>query len=373
MARFGDAASVVLADQDLAIAKAAAERVNALLNTQVARAMQLDVCDRGALVALLRSVDAFLSAVPYFFNLDITQAAVEAQASMCDLGGNTDIVRKQLEFDDVARSAGISIIPDCGQVPGLGTTLCAYAMRLLDRPREVYMWDGGLPQNPEPPWNYQLTFNIEGLTNEYYGTTVFLRGGELFEIGCFEEYELIDFPEPIGQLEAFTTAGGTSTAPWTYLGKLDVYQNKTIRYPGHYEQWKAFRDAGLFELKPVQVGDIEVVPRQLFHKLIEPQITAPVIKDLAIIRVLARGEKDGQPAEIQLDFVDYYDEVTGFTAMERSTGWHAAIVAEMMARGQTPRGAVPVELGVDPVAFVRQMPRRGLKLSERITVIRTVG
>ncbi len=129
-------------------------------------------------------------------------------------------VRQQLAFDAEARAAGISLMPDCEQVPGLGTSLCAYAMTLLDEPRDIIMYDGGIPRHPQEPWNYILTFNIEGLTNEYFGTTLFLRGGRQIEVRCFEEYELVDFAAPIGKLEAFTTAGGTSTMPWTYANKL---------------------------------------------------------------------------------------------------------------------------------------------------------
>jgi lysine 6-dehydrogenase len=165
--RFGEADSVLLADQSLAAAQAAAARVNALLQIDRARATQLDVTDGEALVAALTGIDAFLSAVPYYLNLGIARAAIQAGASMCDLGGNTDLVREQLALDGRAKAAGISIVPDCGQVPGMGTTLMVYAMSLLDEPEEVFMWDGGLPQNPRPPFDYLLTFNIAGLTNEY--------------------------------------------------------------------------------------------------------------------------------------------------------------------------------------------------------------
>ncbi|MFN8456582.1 MAG: hypothetical protein U0401_18260 [Anaerolineae bacterium] len=50
----------------------------------------------------------------------------------------------------------------------MGTTLMAYALSLLDEPEGVTMWDGGIPQYPAEPWNYGLTFHINGLSNEYY-------------------------------------------------------------------------------------------------------------------------------------------------------------------------------------------------------------
>jgi lysine 6-dehydrogenase len=372
MAKFGDAVRVTLADVSLDAAGCSANRVNWLLGRPIADFVQLDVTDYRALVELLSDYDAFLSAVPYYLNLDIARAAVEAGVSMCDLGGNTALVRQQFQLDPAAKQAGISIIPDCGQVPGLGTTLCCYAMQFLDRPREVYLYDGGLPQRPQPPWNYVLTFNVGGLTNEYFGTTVFIRDGKLVEVPCFQEYEEIEIPG-VGKLEAFTTAGGTSTMPWTFEGRLDVLMNKTLRFPPHYAQFKAFSDAGLLDLTPVQVGGVEVVPRDVLHALLTPRLTDPEPRDIVVIRVVARGDKGGRPARVVLDLLDRYDQATGFTAMERTTGWHAAIVCEMMARGETPKGAVPLELAVPGDRFVAQLRQRGIEVTETVESCRLEG
>src|SRR5205085_10214806 len=132
-------------------------------------------------VDLLRGHDAMLSCVPYRFNLGVTHAAIAAKVNMCDLGGHIGIAREQHALDGQARAAGISIVPNCGQVPGMGTSLMVYAMELLDEAAEVYMWDGGLPQKPREPFRYQLTFNIAGLTNEYAENAVFIRDGKIAE------------------------------------------------------------------------------------------------------------------------------------------------------------------------------------------------
>jgi lysine 6-dehydrogenase len=368
LARFGEADYLLMADQSLTYAERAAQRVNTLVGREVALPAQVEVKDQDAMVQLLsgHEIEVFVSGVPYFFNLGLAQAALRAGASMCDFGGNTDQVRQQLSFDDAAKAAGITLIPDCGQVPGLGTSLISYVMSLFDEPRDIIMYDGGIPQHPKAPWNYILTFNIEGLTNEYFGTTLFLREGKQLEVPCFEEYELLDFPEPIGQLEAFTTAGGTSTMPWTFANTLRTLQNKTLRWQGHYAQWKTFNDAGLIGLTPIEVDGTQVIPRHVLHALLEPQILAKADdRDLVIIRVIGRGIKDGREQAVTLDLFDYYDESTGFTAMERTTGWHAAIMAGFIARRQTPRGSIPVELAVSGPLFVEEFRKRGFDLHEQ--------
>jgi lysine 6-dehydrogenase len=101
-------------------------------------------------------------------------------------------------------------------------------MSLLDETDEIMMWDGGNPLHPQPPFNYILTFNIAGLTNEYYGVANFIREGKVVEVPTFkdEDYEIVEFPAPIGRMEAFVAGGGTSTMPWTFEGKLKTLWNR---------------------------------------------------------------------------------------------------------------------------------------------------
>ncbi|MCD6552976.1 MAG: saccharopine dehydrogenase NADP-binding domain-containing protein [Anaerolineae bacterium] len=369
MARHGDAVAVLLADVDLAVAKAGAERVNRLLSSDRVRAAQVDVSNEAELIAFLADVDAALSAAPYRFNVGISRAAIASRTHLCDLGGNTDIVWQQLALDAEARAAGVSIIPDCGLQPGMGNTLAAYAMAQMSHPREVRIWVGGLPQKPSPPFDFSLTFNVEGLTNEYDGNAVVLRGGRRVELPAFTEVEMVDFPAPVGRCEAFITVGGTSTCPWTFEGVLEVYEEKTVRYPGHAAVFRAFRDLGLFDRVPVPVNGQSVVPREVYHTLLEPKITFPCNRDIVVLRVACRGRDNGREKEVVIDLMDFYDVETGFSAMERTTGWAAAIVAQMMARGETPPGAVPLEQSVPPASFMAQARQRGFVFTEQVKTI----
>lgn len=364
LARFGEASHITLADFNRDRAQAAADRVNQLVRSRVADAIGLDVRDVSAVRRTLKGYDVALSAVPYFYNLALTRVAIESGVSFCDLGGNTDIVRQQHALDREAQRAGVRVIPDCGMGPGMGNNLAAYAMELVGDPEEVFLYDGGLPQKPQPPWNYALTFAIEGLTNEYYGGMTILRDGKLFHAPCFTEFEMADVP-PIGKLEAFLIAGGASTAPWSFQGKLRTYQLKVLRYPGTFAQLKAFSDLGLFDLKPVRVSGNEVVPRELFNTLFEPQVRVDDVEDVCIVRAHVKGKKNGQPTEAVVEVVDYFDEATGFTAMQRMTGWHISIVAAMMAKQDIPTGSMPLELAVPGRAFVREARKRGFKVTER--------
>jgi lysine 6-dehydrogenase len=366
MLRWGEARKVILADMDLKAARAAAGRVNEALKTEAAEARQVDASDSASLAGVLTGADACLSAVPYYFNKTITAAALKARVSLCDLGGNTEIAREQHQFSEQARAANISIIPNCGQVPGMGTSLCVYAMQMLDEPVDVYMWDGGIPQKPRPPFQYLLTFHIAGLTNEYAEPGIFLRNGKVTEVEPMTELETVEFPAPIGTLEAFVTGGGTDTMPWTFEGKLRTLQNLTLRWPGHFSQLRAYWDLGLWDTRPISVGGQQIAPRDVFHALFEPKVTFPGDEDVVIVRVKALGKLHGVPTEVVVEMIDYFDQATGFSAMERGTGWSAAIVAEMMARGETPRGAGGVESMVPAAPFVEALRTRGIRVTETV-------
>lgn len=368
--KFGNPDDVLLVDQDANAAKRSAERINELTDDSIAQGTMGNVADTDELSSILKGTDSILSAVPYKFNLELTKMAIDLGANFCDLGGHTGIVRRQLALDTKAQDAGISIVPDCGMGPGMNISLADYAMSLVDSPKHVYIWDGGLPQDPKPPWNYALTFNINGLTNEYFGNAYFLRNRRITEIPCFHGYELLDFPEPIGQLEAFVTSGGLSTAPWSYEGTLETLENKTLRYPGHHAQFSSFSQLGLFSEDPIHVneGMDELVPRDVFHALLGPKIIPPGLKirDIAVMRVKCVGGSEvngGSDKQVStIDLVDLYDEKTGFTAMQRLTGWHASIMTILMTQGKVEKGTHSVEKAVPGSVVVEEALKRGFAI-----------
>lgn len=368
LAVFGQADAITLLDRSLDIARAGAERLNRLLGKPVATAFKVDAGDVASVAPHLDGAAGLISSVHYTFNLEMAKLAIAKKVHMTDFGGNTAVVRDQLALDADAAAAGITIVPDCGMGPGLNISLGTYVMSLVEEPEEVLIWDGGLPQEPQAPWNYVSTFNLGGLTNEYDGNAFFIRDGKVTPVPCFSGYEVLDFGEPLGKLEAFVTSGGLSTSPWTFEGRLKRLENKTLRYPGHVAQFKAFSDLGLLGLDPIAVGDQQVVPRDVFHTLLAPQICRDEVKDVCVMRVKGIGRTKGRRAEAVTDLVDRYDEKTGFTAMQRLTGWHGSILLIAAVNGIVRRGAVSVELALPGRTIVTECRRRGIAITEEVRV-----
>src|SRR5215208_6401365 len=253
----------------------------------------LDVRDREAVLAVMRESDAVMSAIPYYFNLQLAECAVEAGVHFCDLGGNTEIVFQQKALGERAKAKGITIVPDCGVAPGMVNIFAEHGIRQLDTVDSVRIYVGGLPQQPEPPLNYQIVYSLEGVLDYYTTLSWVVRDGKREQVVALSERERVTFPEPVGELEAFHTAGGLSTMAWRYEGKIPTMEYKTLRYPGHAEIMETIRDLGLLDLEPIDVKGVKVAPRDVFLAVVGPKLTKPKGRDVLALRVTVTGTKGG--------------------------------------------------------------------------------
>ena len=351
--------------EQVTVADLKPDRVSRLLKSPGGKRLalsKLDLQDGAALRAALRGQDAVLNAAPYYFNLDVTRAAVELGVHCADLGGNTEIVFQQRELDAEAQRRGVSVIPDCGLAPGMVNILAAEGIRRVGEADAVKIYVGGLPQHPEPPLNYQIVYSLEGALDYYTTPSWVLRDGKPTRLDALSELEEVAFPPPVGVLEAFHTGGGISILPWVYAGKVRTMEYKTLRYPGHVAIMRPIRDLGLLDLTPVKFKGQEVVPRDAFIATVSPKLTQSEGRDFVALRVDVRG-RNGERAAWQL--LDYYDEAHGISAMMRTTGYSLAITGLMQvdrrisAKGvRTPDEAVPFE------EYVKELARRGVEIRE---------
>ncbi|HEX2601127.1 MAG TPA: saccharopine dehydrogenase C-terminal domain-containing protein [Gemmatimonadaceae bacterium] len=325
----------------------------------------LDVRDRQAALALMRECDAVMSAIPYYFNFELAELAVEAGVHFADLGGNTEIVFKQKTLDAAAKKKGITVIPDCGLAPGMVNILAEYAIKQLDSVESVRIFVGGLPQDPEPPLNYQIVYSLEGVLDYYTTLSWVLRGKKRTQVKALSEIEPVYFGGSLGELEGFHTAGGLSTMAFRYEGKIPTMEYKTLRYPGHARIMEAIRELGLLELEPVDVKGMKVVPRDLVVSAMGPRLTKPEGQDLVAMRVYAEGTKGGKPKKIGWEMVDYYDEETGISAMERSTGYSLSITGQMQVHGEIGRsGVFTPDEAIPPQQYIDELAKRGVMIRE---------
>ncbi|MEJ7700795.1 MAG: saccharopine dehydrogenase C-terminal domain-containing protein [Pyrinomonadaceae bacterium] len=326
-------------------------------------AIKLDVSDFEKTVSVMGGHDSAISCVNYWYNFELSRAAIETRTNFCDLGGNNLIVDKQLALNVEAKNAGINIIPDCGLAPGMVSILAMHGANRFDEMREIHIRVGGLPQKPKLPLNYQLVFSVEGLINEYVEKARVIRAGKTKEIDSMTELEALSF-EGFPALEAFQTSGGTSTLTETFLGQIKELDYKTIRYAGHCDKFKAMIDLGLCSSEEIVTDYVKVKPRKVLAELLQKNLPADE-PDYVLVRLDFSGIKDGQKKSLRYDIVDQFDKETGLSAMMRTTAFPASIIAQMMAKGDVNmRGATPQEKAINAEKFVSELARRNIKIEE---------
>jgi lysine 6-dehydrogenase len=323
---------------------------------------KLDAKKAGALERLMRGHDAVMCALPYYFNERVAKAAVSLGLHHADLGGNTEIVQRQKKLQAKAAKKGVSVIPDCGLAPGMINIIAAEGIRRVGDALSVKIYVGGLPQHPQPPLNYQIVYSLEGALDYYTTPSWVLRNGQPTRVDALSERETLEFPAPVGTLEAFHTGGGISTMPWTWAGRVQTMEYKTLRYPGHLAIMRPIRELGLLDVKPVDVKGEKVVPRDAFIAIVSPQLTKPDSHDLVALRVEVAG-KSGRKVAWQL--LDYYDGERGISAMMRTTGYSLAITGLMQVDGRiSARGVHTPDEAVPFGAYVAELKQRGIDIKE---------
>jgi lysine 6-dehydrogenase len=315
--------------------------------------------------------------VPYFLNLQVTEAAIAAKTHMVDMGGNTDLVFEQRKLDAQAKAAGVTILPDCGLAPGMANIIAAHGIAQMDQVESLKIRVGGLPQYPQPPLNYQLFFSVHGLINEYIGQSVVIRDGKISSVETLTDVETVHLAQPVGQtqqqdLEAFHTLGGLSTLPWTFAAKVRNMDYKTLRYPGHCQHIKTMADLGLMDEAPRVIDGQTIRPRDVFAAVISERLNAERNgwdpRDVVVVLVTLEGSRGGQPVHLRYELIDHYDEATGLTAMMRTTAFPVSIVAQMMGDGAiSERGVLPLETAVPTQAFIEALLQRNLRLQSATT------
>ncbi|MDQ8157688.1 MAG: saccharopine dehydrogenase C-terminal domain-containing protein [Gemmatimonadota bacterium] len=332
------------------------------------KTIQLDVKDGAAVAAAMQGVTSVMSALPYYLNFPMTEAAIAAGAHFSDLGGNTEIVQQQQTLTARAASAGVSVIPDCGLAPGMVNILAQLGIDRCDTVDAVRIYVGGLPQQPEGPLQYQIVYSIEGVLDYYTTLSWVIRGGKRTQMKALSELEPVTFEAPVGTLEAFHTAGGLSTMAFRYEGKIPTMEYKTLRYPGHAKIMEAIRELGLLELEPVTVKGTTVVPRDVAIAQMQPRLTKTNSPDLVALRVTVAGTKGGKPITHHFELVDRYDAQHGISAMMRTTGYSLSITGQLQAEGAVATKGVHTSDECMPgERYVTELGKRGILIRQSTT------
>jgi saccharopine dehydrogenase-like NADP-dependent oxidoreductase len=328
----------------------------------------LNVAEGRNAVDALAGHDVAVAALPHGLSLRAVEQAIEAGTSLVDLVGEAPEARRRLHQRAVER--GVVVIPGCGVAPGISNFCVGRGLELLDETERAAVYVGGIPKVKAPPLEYQTVYLLESVFNAYRRNAVVVRGGARVELPPLSGLERLEFPEPIGELEAFYT-DGLGSLPLTVGERVsgELYE-KTLRYPGHAAKIRLLSDCGLLSDDPVLVDAVEIKPLHLLTRVLEERLRLGPAGDWLVMRVLVEGRKAGSRRSHVFDLVDELDPETGYTAMARTTALTAATAARAVTGGKIgERGVLfPEEifLGARFDEIVLELSTRGVHVRHRV-------
>jgi len=335
--------------------------------------LKVDVTDHNALVKAFRGFDVVVNCTAAKLSLSILDATMEAKVDLLDLAGGG--YPHEGDVYDRVNDAGITAVPGCGVDPGLVDMLVGHAMEMMDSAEEVYFACGGIPRDPEPPLDYKIVFGGTRIPIRP-GKVPMIENGKQVMVDRYDDVESI-FVERLRDMEAFYDGFPSSLLKLCLEKGVRTFKAKTVRYEGYVDKLMFLRDLGVIGERPVTFKDVEIVPMDFFQDLIYPLVKFDESKgdrDVTVLLVRVGGKKDGSDVQVSYDMVDFYDEERKVTSMAKTTGYTAAIVARILARGDIPQKGIqwPVRVVKGKLfdELLRGLRARGVVITETVTTTR---
>lgn len=303
------------------------------------------------LEAALDTADAISLALPWPAALRIIEQAVQRGKPVASIARpRTDDIPHLAE---VAERAQVPLLLPVGLEPGLTEILTIYLAGKLDQVREVRGYCGCVPRQPRGPLGYTILFGGDELPILQHDVYI-AKAGRLMTVPRFSGVEEI-FIDGVGMLEAHYDG----MVPWLtehpLLRDADCSQ-KTLRWPGFADRIHLLAEAGLLDVRPLDVDGVSVAPKRVLDKCLAPWVAPrPGDRDVGIVDVSVQGLLGGRQTTARVLVTDYADPAPSLSAMARLTGFTLAICTKMLASGSVPQtGWAQPHLALSP-ALVDQL------------------
>ncbi|MFQ5428975.1 MAG: saccharopine dehydrogenase family protein [Phycisphaerae bacterium] len=348
------------------------ENLAALAGVDRLTTRRADLSEPEAVRSVIEPCDLVVGALPSVLGFQTLKTVIACGKSCADI---SFMVEDPTELDDFAKEKGATVVYDCGVAPGLANMIIGDCDRRLDETTDVVYYVGGLPKRRAWPFEYKAPFAPSDVIEEYTRPARMVEDGRVVVKPALSEPERIDFPE-VGELEAFNTDGLRSLLRTIRARNM---KEKTLRYPGHCELMRVFRETGLFGKEAIEVGGARVRPLDVTSRLLFSKWRlAPDEPEFTILRVIVEGLESGKRLRYTYDLYDEYDAATGRHSMARTTAFPNAIMARMIASGTfSKKGVFPPECVAVEGGLFRQMiaelAGRGVHVRDRVEPISGSG
>ena len=376
---------VLVGDYDLS----RAEAVAGLLADDRFSAVQINATDKEQMKNLIREhkIDFVMDAAPPFASNYIFDAAYEAGANYANMGTwsvpmeepayglgiensyTEPMTKYNFDRHEQWKEKGQMAVICLGIDPGVVNVFAKYAAtHLFDVMTEAHVKDGGNLSVPgADPDAIQFGFNVWTVLDEVMNPNVEYdqeKGGLIVE-KAFAGQETFQMPDGVGEN---TLVKVEHEEVVTFARYLAQYGLKKATFKISLDDnlitaLKVIDHLGLRSLKPVQVGNVKVVPRDVVAAC------APQPKDIGtemigemLVGVHCIGEKDGVRKEYFL-YQNFDNQASmeqwGSQAVVAQTGFGAALAIELIGRGIWKDTGVFSQEYFDPEPYLKLMDETG--------------
>ena len=296
-----------------------------------------DLSTAEGVTSAVEGADIVIGSVPYFIGYKMLEAVIRAGKNIVDI---SYFPEDPFGLDDLAKAKGVTAVVDCGVVPGMGNIILGDHTRKMKVNRyECYV--GGLPKSRNAPLEYKSPFPVLEVLEEYAESGSMVEDGKVVIRPMLSETMTIELHK-VGTLACLNSDGLR-----TLIRTMDIPDmfEKTLRYPGHADLMRIFRDTGLLNMTPIQVEGVSVRPIDVTASLLSPLWKyEPGEADITVMRLIISGEENGKPTTYTYDMYDEYDLVTGALSMARTTGYTCTAVTKLvLGGGYSQKGISPPE------------------------------
>lgn len=359
---------VLVVDQKVGALRALAERIG----SPKLRTARADVRDERRLAAVLAGSACVVSSVDPSLHFKLARLALSVGAHFCDLGGDEARVRDELALTEEAAARSRWIVPNCGLAPGFVNVLATQLVETVEAEdgfeaiEAVVVRAGNIPVEAEEPFFHRLAYGAEKLIRDYTTPAVLVEHGEPVEVEALSGLEAVEglFGPPFEHLEAFHTSGKLSTLSEDLAPRIGRLDYKTLRHPGHAAAIKSVLALGFGEKQTIDVRTHlsyrDVLARRMRQRL------GGDYRDAVLLRVEVAGQFAAGERRLVATMTVEHDAEADMSAMQRCTGFPAAVIAMLLGSGAVPGGgAAPPERIVPKDAFFEALAERGMHVTTR--------
>ena len=296
-----------------------------------------NVKKRARFIKFMKNFDIIVGALPSAFGFYTMECALKAGVDLVDMSYAPE---DPFLLDKDAKKKKIRIVPDAGFAPGLSNILVGEVYKYFGGIDNLRILVGGIPQKPQPPFNYHITWSPADLIEEYTRPARIIKNHKTITVKALSSIEVFTIPK-LGRFECFYS-DGLRTFIKTIKNVTNM-EEKTIRYPGHAKIFETIIDCGFLSEVPFAIGKKLYKPKNFTLEFLKNVLTRGDKKDLSIL--IIEIEKNRQKK--RLTCIDYYDEKNKISSMARMTAYTGSIITQCIKRYQG-FGVIPPEyLGMD--------------------------